>query len=281
MVALSSTAGHFFVDDALREALGDGGLAHARVADEEGVVLGPPAKDLHRAFDLGGAPDQRVDAPVARLGVEVDAIGLERRRPLLDGAFAFVAVFVAVGRAGLGHPRRLGDAVADISHGVEAGHVLAPQEEDGVRFAFGEDGDQQVGAGDFLAARHLHMVDGALDDALETRRGLGAAFAFLGGGDARLFVEELGEGGAQRVDIDAARAHYGERILILGERQQEVFEGGELVLPFVGQRERAMQRLLECLRQHGIRLPPRRGVSPFRGCIGAGVRSGARSPPPA
>ena len=40
-------------------------------------------------------------------------------------------------------------------------------------FALGEDGDQHIGAGHLLAARGLHMNDGALDDALESGGRLG------------------------------------------------------------------------------------------------------------
>jgi hypothetical protein len=42
-----------------------------------------------------------------------------------------------------------------------------------VAFALGEDRDQHVGAGHFLAAGRLHMDHGALDDALEAGRRLG------------------------------------------------------------------------------------------------------------
>ena len=233
--------GNLAVDDAPGQALGDGGFADPRVADEERVVLGPPAQYLDHALDFEGAPDQRVYAPVARPGVEVDAIGRERRQPLLDRRFALLVAFRAGGRAGFRQSGGLGDAVADVAHGVEAAHILPLQVENGVRFAFGEYRDQHVGAGDFLAARHLYVVDGALDHALETRRRLGAGVAAVNDGRRLLALEELDEGGAQRVDIDAAGAHDRERILVLGQRQQEVFESGELVLPLVGKRDRAMQ----------------------------------------
>ena len=38
--------GHFAVDDALRQALDDRGLAHARLADQHRIVLGAPLQDL-------------------------------------------------------------------------------------------------------------------------------------------------------------------------------------------------------------------------------------------
>ena len=53
-------------DDAAGEPLDDGGLADARVADEDRVVLRPPRQDLHDAADLLVAADDRVE--LARAG---------------------------------------------------------------------------------------------------------------------------------------------------------------------------------------------------------------------
>src|SRR5947209_3664909 len=44
-------------DDALREALDDGGLADAGLADEDGIVLGAARQDLHHPLDLALAAD--------------------------------------------------------------------------------------------------------------------------------------------------------------------------------------------------------------------------------
>ena len=74
---------------------------------------------------------------------------------------------------GVGLPRHLGDAVGDVVDRVEAGHVLLLQEIDGVALALGEHGHQHVGAGHLLAARGLHVNDGALDHPLEAGGGLG------------------------------------------------------------------------------------------------------------
>ena len=122
-------------------------------------------------------------AAVPRLLVEVDAVSLER-------AFLFLrrrrSPWLPSPRAPR-HPRRrraasalesdrpgpLGDAVADVIDGVVARHVLLLQEIGGVALALGEDGDQHIGAGDFLAAGRLHVDGGALDDALEAGGGLG------------------------------------------------------------------------------------------------------------
>ena len=68
----------------------------------------------------------------------------------------------------------LGDAVRDVVDDVEPGHVLLVQVIDRVRILFAEDRYQHVGAGDLLA-RGLHVVDRALEHALEAQRGLGVA----------------------------------------------------------------------------------------------------------
>ena len=40
------TFGHFAIDDTLRQALDNRGLAHAGFADQHGIVLGPTLQDL-------------------------------------------------------------------------------------------------------------------------------------------------------------------------------------------------------------------------------------------
>jgi hypothetical protein len=45
-------SGTFLVDDPLRQALDDRGLADAGLAEQHGVVLRAAAEDLHDALDL-------------------------------------------------------------------------------------------------------------------------------------------------------------------------------------------------------------------------------------
>ncbi len=70
--------GHFAVDDALREAFDNGGLADAGLADEHGVVLGAAREHLHRAADLVVAADDRIELAARRARREVDGVLLER-----------------------------------------------------------------------------------------------------------------------------------------------------------------------------------------------------------
>ena len=69
---------HVAADDALREALDDGGLADARFADEDRIVLRAAGKDLDGAADFGIAADNGIELVLAREFGEVAAIFLER-----------------------------------------------------------------------------------------------------------------------------------------------------------------------------------------------------------
>ena len=60
MVEPRSTLRHFIVDDLARQPLGDGGLAHAGIADKQRIVLLAAAENLDGALDFGGAADQGV-----------------------------------------------------------------------------------------------------------------------------------------------------------------------------------------------------------------------------
>ena len=71
---------HVAVDDLLRQALDDGRLADAGLADEHGVVLRAAAEHLLHALDLDVAADERIELVLHRRVGEVAAeLGEERR----------------------------------------------------------------------------------------------------------------------------------------------------------------------------------------------------------
>ena len=70
--------GHVAAHDALREALGDGGLADAGLADQHRVVLGLAGQDANDAPDLVVSADDRVDLALAAQLDQVTAVALER-----------------------------------------------------------------------------------------------------------------------------------------------------------------------------------------------------------
>ncbi len=162
------------------------------------------------------APDQRIDAALHRLLVEVDAVRRQRFLAALAGLLRLVVAVIAVVRgvglflgaadaSRLAAARHLGHAVGDVVDRIEPRHVLLLQEIDGVRLALGEHRDQHVGAGHFLAAGRLDMNGGALQHALEAGGGLRLAAAG-GHQPGELVVEILRDVAAQPVEIDAAGA---------------------------------------------------------------------------
>src|SRR5204862_8558 len=83
--------------DQLRQPLDDGRLAHARLADQDGVVLLAPRQNLHHALDFLLAPDGRVELP---LGCELRQIATE---VVQRGSLGFLLALRARGlRAGAG-----------------------------------------------------------------------------------------------------------------------------------------------------------------------------------
>ncbi len=248
---LGQHLGDVALDDALGQALGDGGLADAGIAHVERVVLGPATQDLDGALDLRLAADEGIDLAGHGLLVEVHAV--VRQGVLVAAAGLLLALLLVVRLVGVGAAGDgtlggaaggLGDAVADEVDGVEPGHVLELEEIDGVGFTLGEQGDEDVGAGDLVAAGGLDMDGGALDDALEAGGGLGIAGA-VGGEACEVLVEEFAQVRAQLVEIDPAGAQHGGCVGVVGKAEQQMLEGGVFVTAIAGQGQGAVQRLFE------------------------------------
>ena len=69
--------GHVGLDDPQGQPFGDGRLAHARLADQHGVVLRPPGKDLHHAADFLVAADHRIELALPGPLDQIDAVTLQ------------------------------------------------------------------------------------------------------------------------------------------------------------------------------------------------------------
>ncbi len=240
---------HIALDDAPRQAFGDGGLAHAGLADQQRVVLAAAAQHLDHALDLGLATDQRIDLAVLRERVQVLRVLLERGRLLLA-----VGVLRLLARRGLGLVfglTGLRDPVRDEIDDVEPGHALLVQVVHGVRVLLAEDGDQHVGAGDFLlaVAGALHVHDGALDHPLETERRLGVRFR-VRRQDRGVVGDEVLQVLAQILDVARARAQHFRGRRIVEQREQQVLDGDEFVSGLTGFYKRHVQADFELLGDH-------------------------------
>ena len=92
----------------------------------------------------------------------------------------------------------------------------------------------------FLATRRLDVNSGALQHALEARSRL-RVVAMGRDKIGKLVVDVVQYLAAQTVEVDAARAQNGNRVLILGEREQQMFEHGVFVPALIGVGESPMQ----------------------------------------
>ena len=148
--------GDLALDDALGQALGDGGLADAGLADERRVVLRAAAEDLDDALDLVGPADDRVELVLARQRGEVAAVGVERG-----------GLRLALGRGGLA----LG---AEQRRGLDAhlGGVDAQVREHarGDAFTLADEAEQQMLRADVVVVELARLFEGELDHALGARR---------------------------------------------------------------------------------------------------------------
>jgi hypothetical protein len=118
------------------------------------------------------------------------------------------------------------------------------QEKHSMAFPLGEHCDQHVRPGNLLAARRLDVNCGALQHPLEARGRLRVA-AMCCDEVGKLVVDVVQNFAPQTVEIDATRTQHGDRVLILGERQQEMFERGIFVPALIGVGESTVQRLFE------------------------------------
>ena len=244
---------HLAIDDLFRQPLGDRGFADPGLADEQRVVLAPPAQDLDGALDLALAADQRVDLAATRLVVEIARIGLEG---------AFLATLAALRVAGTCFATMFGglitrdfrDAMRDVVDDIQAGDVLAIEKIHRLRFLLAEDRDQHIGAGHLFLLRGLHVKNGPLQHPLKAERRLSLA-ALLVHDQRRGFFEKAADVTAQAFDIGAAGAQYLGRRRIVQQRQQQMFDRHELVLLLPCALERLVEGKFKLFAQHLYSLP--------------------------
>ena len=173
---VAQRVGDVVVDDHLGQALDDGRLADARLADQHRVVLRAPGQDLHDPLELAGAPDDRVELALAgELGevatelVEDLAVALVGGRIVLRGP----ADVGARGRSALGSAGRTlvaGQQLDDLL--ADPRQVGAELDEDlgGDALALADQAEQDVLGADVVVAELQRLAQGQLEDLLRPRR---------------------------------------------------------------------------------------------------------------
>ena len=156
--------GHLTICDELGKPLGDGGLAHAGLADKQGVVLRAARENLLDAVDFAFAPDDRVERVLGRELGEIGAELLER------GALAGAPARLLRAHRGIGHGR--GSAVDEL--GDRLAYLIAldadvREDLHGDPVALADDAEQQVLGRDVVLAKLQRLAQGALEHALGAR----------------------------------------------------------------------------------------------------------------
>ena len=126
--------------DAAGQTFGDGCLAYAGIAHQEWIVFLSPTEDLDHPLQLFRATDDRVDAPVTSLIVQVNAIGSQGLVIRFNASLVILLLFRPADGAFGAHAGRLGNAVGEIADRIQTGHILLLEEISRMAFPLGEDG---------------------------------------------------------------------------------------------------------------------------------------------
>jgi hypothetical protein len=208
-------------------------LAHAGIPHENGIVLPPPAEDLHRSLQFVDATDERVELARLRAGRQVHRVRGERvagrgRSALTLARFRPARVrVVGGGAAGRGD---LADAVRDELEHIEASDALVGEELRSERFVLLECRGEHVAGLDLLPARTLDVEDGRLEHPAERERLLGLLLlptAVLLDRVLQILVEIL----AQFRQVSAARREDPLPVVVVRERIEQVLQRQMCVSP--------------------------------------------------
>ncbi len=211
--------GHVAGRDALGDALHDGGLADARLADQHRVVLGPSGQHLHRPPHLLVAADDRVQLSLSGHRRQVAGVFGQRLVAPLG-----LGVGHALGSTHLG--QRLQQPIpGDAQLGQRPGggaEVLADQRQ------------QQVLARDVFVLELLRLLGRLLQEFLQA-----AADVDVGGGAAhlRLLLQRFIDAGADRLGFHPQLAQQcrDDAVVLADQRAQHVLGADFLMVAAAGQ----------------------------------------------
>ena len=212
---------HLVARDALGEALDDGRLAHARLPDQDRVVLGAPREDLHDPLDLGRPAHDGVELALGGELGEVAAELVEQLARLLVAALAAAARLALLAPAGAG--QHADDLVADLLRvGVEVG-----EDPGGDALVLAHEAEQDVLGADVVVAERQRLAQRQLEHLLRPR-----GERDLAGGDLLARPDDADHLGADLLhgDLEALEHPRGEALLLAQQTQQDVLGPDVVVL---------------------------------------------------
>ena len=211
--------GHLARGDARGEALDDGGLADAGLADEHRVVLLAARQDLHHALDLGLAADDGVELALDGGLRQVPAELVEELRALRLLAGRDARAGLPAARAG----EHADDLVADLFR------IRVEVEEDarGDAFVLAHEAEQDVLRPDVVVAQREGLAQRQLEHLLGARRERN-----LPGGDLVALADDARDLRANLFHRDVERLENacGKAFLFAEEAEQDVLRADVVVL---------------------------------------------------
>ena len=237
---------HVAVDDAQREAFGDGGLADAGFADQHGIVLRAARQHLDRAADFFVAADDGIELAAAGKLRQIARIFLER-------------VIAALGRRAVGGAAltQFFDRVVEVLR-VDAGIF---QDLRRIRALRHGEREQEHFRGDETVARFLGDVFGLIE---QTRRlGREIHLARAGAFDARQLRERRFDVCTHLFRSTAGRTNETgcQALFVVDQNLEEMFGFENLV---IGPERQPLRRLNESARTLGELLNIHIGLSSLR-----------------
>ena len=248
--------GHVGVGDPLGQALDDGGLADAGLADEHRVVLGAAREDLHDPLDLGLATDDRVELA---LGGELGQVATE----LVEQLRGLLALALGTGGAAGGRPGPRA-ALAAAGTGQHPDHLVADllgvgveveQDAGGDALVLAHEAEQDVLGADVVVAEAERLAQRQLEDLLGARRERD-----LTGGDLLTGADDAHDLCAHTLDGDVERLEHagGKTLLFAQEAEQDVLGADVVVLErprlFLRQDDHLAGSLCESLEHESVSL---------------------------
>jgi len=214
---------HLVGRDPLGEALDDGGLADARLADQHRVVLGAAAEDLHHALDLVHAADDGVELA---FGGELRQVAAELVEQL-GALLALLGGAGACGGAAAGAGQHPDDLVADLlGVGVEV-----EQDPRGDALVLADEAEQDVLGADVVVAERQRFPQRQLEHLLGPGRE-----GDLAGGDLVTLTDDPGDLRAHLLDgdVEGVEDAGGKPFLLAQQAEQDVLGADVVVLEGAG-----------------------------------------------
>src|SRR6478735_9300868 len=210
---------HLVRGDARGETLDDGGLADARLADENRIVLRTTAEDLHDALDLGLTTDDRVELALLRLLRQVAAELVEQLRAL--ALLARAALRAALPPAGAGE--HADDLVADLLRV----RVEVEQDARSDTLVLAHEPEQDVLRADVVVAERQRFAQRELEHLLSA-----GSERNLSGRDLVALADDAGDLRAHLLDRDVERLEHtrSKAFFLAQQAEQDVLRADVVVL---------------------------------------------------